>query len=79
MRRTPRSAKMPAVFMILIVAVAVIATIGWVRNAVSFAKCDFKAPYRAEALRAIGVVPPVGAIMGWIDIKDGPEPAEAKP
>jgi hypothetical protein len=47
--------------------------IGWVMNVVKFCKCDFEAPYKAEAIRGIGIVVlPVGAVAGWCTIDDGP-------
>jgi len=36
-----------------------------------FAHCDFKAPYKAEVLYGIGIVPPIGLVMAWIPINDG--------
>ena len=45
--------------------------IGWVSNCVWLVKCDFEAPYKAEAIRGIGVfVPPIGAVVGWMHIED---------
>lgn len=44
---------------------------GYVNNVVLLVNCDFKAPYKAEALRIIGVlVPPIGAIEGFVTIND---------
>lgn len=57
-----------AVFMFLLIASGVI---GWGRNLVLLSQTDFKAPYKAEVIRMVGILPPVGAIIGWIDIEDG--------
>lgn len=45
--------------------------IGWVSNIVKFASCDFEAPYKAEIVYGVGLVPIVGAFTGYIDIEDG--------
>ncbi len=43
---------------------------GYIRNIVKLTKLDFKEPYKAEIIRTIGLIPPVGAITGWINIED---------
>lgn len=36
------------------------------------ATCDFEKPYRAEAIRVIGILaPPVGGVAGWLTLEDG--------
>lgn len=45
---------------------------GWIINCVKFARLDFKAPVKAEIIRGIGLLPPVGAVVGWITIDDTP-------
>ncbi len=51
--------------------VAVLLSIGWVLNLVALAKCDFEPKYKAETIRAVGVVVPfVGGVAGWLDIED---------
>jgi len=42
--------------------------IGWVKNIVKLVRCDFEAPYKAEIIHSLGVLPPVGAITGWINM-----------
>lgn len=44
---------------------------GWVMNIVKFVRLDFEQPIKAEVLRGLGIIPPIGAVMGWIPIKDG--------
>lgn len=45
---------------------------GWVMDIYRFSKCDFRSPYKAEALYGIGIVcPSVGGVFGWIKFKDG--------
>lgn len=58
-------------FAILLI-VGVLCLTGWVKNIVKLAHCDFKAPYKAEVVHAVGLLPPVGVITGWINIDDEP-------
>lgn len=54
--------------------VPVLLTIGWVLNLVALFQCDFEPRYKAEAIRTIGVVVPfVGGVAGYMEIKDEPE------
>jgi len=41
---------------------------GYVKNVIGLVGCDFEAPYKCEVIRTIGIIPPVGAIAGWIDL-----------
>ena len=41
---------------------------GWVQNIYKLTECDFEAPYTAEIIHGIGVIPVIGAITGWIDV-----------
>lgn len=45
---------------------------GWGINIVKLTRCDFQPPYKAEIIRSVGLVPIVGAVVGWIDIEDKP-------
>ena len=57
----------------LILVVWLILALGWILNLVKFCECDFKAPYKAEVIRGVGIlVAPVGIVVGWITIPDGP-------
>jgi hypothetical protein len=53
-----------AVYLFIVLLVAV----GWVKNIVKLTQCDFETPYKAEVIHAVGVLPPVGAITGWLDL-----------
>lgn len=45
---------------------------GYVANIVKLADCDFKPSYKAEIFRVSGVfMPPLGMVLGFIDIADG--------
>lgn len=53
---------------------AIVGIIGWGMNINALIQCDFEPKYRAEVIRAVGVVvPPVGAIAGWVTIEDEKE------
>ena len=53
-----------------LVAIFIIAGLGWCLNFVKFVKLDFRAPYKAEIIRGIGVFSPIGSIIGYIHIND---------
>jgi hypothetical protein len=50
------------------IVVFLVASVGWVKNIIKFADCDFEAPYRCETVHALGLFPPVGMITGWLDL-----------
>lgn len=63
------SAEQTLLFAIIIVSL--ISVIGYGNNIIRLTEYDFKEPYKAEALRGLGVViPPVGIVMGYITIED---------
>ena len=41
---------------------------GWGQNLYKLCKSDFESPYKTEIIRGIGIIPPVGAVVGWMDI-----------
>lgn len=58
---------MKGFLIIVIVAIIVVGT-GWVKNLIKLSECDFEAPYKAEIIHAVGIIPPVGMITGWLDV-----------
>jgi hypothetical protein len=48
----------------------IIGVLGWIINLFLFFGLNFSAPYRAEVIRGIGVVSPLGAVMGYVTIED---------
>lgn len=45
---------------------------GYFMNIYKLIQCDFKAPYKAEAIRGVGVATGIiGCFVGWLDIEDG--------
>ena len=59
---------MKSVFLIWLIIIVAIG-IGWVKNIVKFTQCDFEAPYKAEILHGVGIIPPIGAVMGWLSFE----------
>jgi len=52
------------VWMILILVIGT----GWVKNIIKLSNCDFEAPYKAEIIHGVGLIPPIGMITGWLDV-----------
>ena len=70
--RTEEKLSLAGILLILCIGVA--AVCGWVSNIYKFAQCDLKSPVKAEIVRGIGIpFAPVGAVLGYLDIKDTPE------
>jgi len=59
------------IFYSIILVLLVAGAIGWCMNIYKLVNCDFESPYKAEFIRAVGLMPPVGAVVGWVDIEDG--------
>lgn len=58
-------------FIVVYLIVVVVGVIGWGINIVKLTKCDFKAPYKTEILRVIGIpVAPMGAVIGFMNMED---------
>jgi len=53
---------------IIIFIVLALAFTGWVKNIIKLSDCDFEAPYKAEVIHVLGILPPVGMITGWLDM-----------
>ena len=53
---------------ILLILILAFPFIGWCKNIGKLANCDFEAPYKAEIIHGIGIVPIVGAFTGWMDL-----------
>lgn len=53
-----------------IIVTVVLGCVGYVKNVISFINLDFKAPYKAEIVRGLSIPLGIGAITGWVDIKD---------
>ncbi len=53
------------------IAFGLLAFTGWGLNVYKLCCCDFKAPFKSEIVRGIGVaVPPVGCITGFMKLPD---------
>ena len=53
---------------IVVVIFLLLVAVGWVKNIIKLSNCDFEAPYKAEVIHGIGIIPPVGMITGWLDV-----------
>lgn len=59
------------VFTVLFIAFWIAALFGYVANIYKLTKCDFDTPLKAEVIRVAGIViPPVGAVLGFVTIDD---------
>ena len=57
--------------LIAILVASLLGVVGWVKNLYKLVQYDFNTPLQAETIRTVGVfVPPVGAIIGYIEIED---------
>ena len=57
-------------FLIVPVVVVLVVGVGWVKNLVKLTDCDFEAPYKCEVVHALGILPHVGMVTGWLDMED---------
>ncbi len=55
-------------FMVIYVVILLAIGTGWVKNLIKLSECDFESPYKAEVIHAIGIIPPVGMVTGWLDL-----------
>lgn len=58
---------MNKLFILPLVVILIVGT-GWVKNLIKLSECDFEAPYKAEVIHVIGILPPVGMVTGWLDL-----------
>lgn len=54
--------------LIIQVLILLVVGTGWIKNLVKLTDCDFEAPYKAEVIHLVGIVPPVGMVTGWLDV-----------
>lgn len=53
-------------FICLVFVAAMI--VSWPTNVYKLTQCDFKAPYKCEAIRAAGLIPVVSPFIAWVDL-----------
>ncbi len=58
---------------LIVLGIWIIGALGWTMNVYKLTQLDFKAPYKAERIRVVGVFPLVGAITGYMTINDKEE------
>ncbi len=54
--------------LIMLITCTVLIFVGWVMNVVKFTQCDFEPSYKAEVIRAVGIVTPIGFVAGYMDL-----------
>lgn len=54
-------------FIIIWVALVIIALVGEVKCVIKLVKCDFQPSYKAEILYGVGTFTGLGAIFGYVD------------
>ncbi len=59
-----------SIMFFIIVLFIVVSVGGWCLNVHKLTQCDFASPYKAEFIRCVGIIPPVGAVIGYFDIDD---------
>lgn len=52
----------------IIFSLLILGCIGWAKNLIKLTSCDFMPPYKCEVVHALGVVPPVGIVTGWLNM-----------
>ena len=58
-------------FVLVIILVIFLGSVGYVKNIIKLVNCDFKSPYKAEAVYGAGTfIPVVGAVTGYITVED---------
>jgi len=58
------------VMAIVIAFILGLAAYGYGLNVYKLTQCDFKAPFKAETIRTIGLIPMIGPLVGYIEIED---------
>ena len=54
----------------IIFGIFILGTIGWIKDINKLIHTDFKSPYKAEVIYGIGAFTGLGAVIGWLNIKD---------
>ena len=59
-------------YIIIPIALILVSTIlfGYYNNIAKLVELDFEKPYKAEILRGVGLIPPVGMIMGYVEFEE---------
>lgn len=57
-------------FTLMLGVIAIVASIGWIKNVIKLSNCNFESPYKCEIVHAVGIIPPVGAIVGYMNFED---------
>ena len=53
---------------VLYIGIIVVGVVGWVFNIIKLTNCDFEPPYKCEVIHTVGVIGPIGAFTGWMNV-----------
>lgn len=56
------------IWFIIYASIIIFGITGYIKNVIKLSECDFEHPYKAEVIHIVGLIPPVGAITGWLNI-----------
>jgi len=51
------------------VTLAICMVTAWCVNFFKLTQCDFQAPYKGEAIHAVGIIPPFALVTVWFNAK----------
>lgn len=68
--RNSKSENFGLVSAAFLVVIVIAGATGWIKNVIKLSDCDFESPYKEEVIRAVGIIPPVGAVVGYINFED---------
>ncbi len=52
----------------LIILLVIGGAFGYANNIIKLSNCDFQAPYNAEVIHTVGLIPPIGIFTGYLDL-----------
>jgi len=57
---------------VIITQILIIAIVGssWCLNLYKLTQCDFKAPYKAEVIHGVGIIPPIAVVTCWLSFDE---------
>lgn len=53
---------------IISLVVVIFIAVSWIVNINKLIDCDFEAPYKAEVIHSIGLVPIISVVTAWVDV-----------
>ena len=53
---------------VFILTIITLGVVGWVKNIIKLSECDFEKAYMAEVIHTVGLIPPIGAVTGYLNV-----------